>query len=94
MRIQEVFIGALQAVRKVVERDLEQHWTLRSMSIFVMYCLSAAGARLALNQRDTRPFAGLSRSLTMATPLCSVSLAYVGLYLRMICCPEATQGTV
>ena len=94
MRIQSVFIGVLQAVCKVVEKDLEQHCTLRSMSIFVMRYLSAAGARLALNQRDTRPFAGLSRSLTMATLLSSVSLAYVGLYLRMICFPEATQGTV
>ena len=28
MRIQEVFIGALEAVRKVVEQDLEQHCTV------------------------------------------------------------------
>ena len=94
MCIQEVLVGALQAVYQVAKKDLEQHRTLCSVSIFVVRCFAAAGTRLALNQRDTRSFACLSSSLAMVVPLRSVSLAYVRLYLRVIRGPKPTQGAV
>ena len=63
MCIQEVLVGALQAVYQVVKKDLEQHRTLCSVSIFVVRCFAAAGTRLALNQRDTRSFCMLQQQL-------------------------------